>query len=97
MCRTLDGNRDAMRVIAELDRETATGRPGGAGIPPDSHVALRQATMQLRDADGDGRITLAETRQAVVDGLLKTDHDGVGKVTRAELVRMHQGALAPAR
>ncbi|WP_394002537.1 hypothetical protein ACF3M1_16620 [Luteimonas sp. WGS1318] len=95
--RTLDVNRDAMCVIAELDPQIATGSPGRVGFPSDSHVVLRQATMQLWDADGDGRITLAETRQAFVDGLLKADHDGDGKVTRAELVRMHQGVIAPAR
>ena len=93
----LDTNRDAMLVIAELDPQIAKGSPGGAGFPPEIHVMLRQATMQLWDADGDGRITLAETRQAFVDGLLKADHDGDGKVTRAELIRMHQGVVAPAR
>ncbi|MDR7192063.1 EF-hand domain-containing protein [Luteimonas terrae] len=93
----LDTNRDAVLGIAELDPQIAKGSPGGAGFPPDIHVVLRQATMQLWDANGDGRITLAETQQAFVDGLLKADHDGDGKVTRTELIRMHQGVVAPAR
>jgi len=53
--------------------------------------------MQRWDANGDGRVTLAETQQAFVAGLLKADHDGDGKVTRAELVRMHHGVIAPMR
>lgn len=95
--RTLDTNRDDVLVIAELDPQVAKGSPGGVGFPPDIHVALRQATMQLWDANGDGRVTLAETQQAFVRGLLMADHDGDGKVTRAELVRMHQGVIAPTR
>lgn len=95
--RTLDTNQDAVLVIAELDPQVAKGSPGGVGFPPDIHVALRQATMQLWDANGDGRVTLVEIQQAFVRGLLMADHDGDGKVTRAELVRMHQGVVAPAR
>ncbi len=95
--RILDVNRDDVLVLAELDPQIAKGSPGGAGFPPEIHVMLRQTTMQLWDADGNGRITRAETRQAFVDSLLKADHDGDGTVTRAELVRMHQGVVAPAR
>ncbi|MDR6990234.1 hypothetical protein [Luteimonas sp. 3794] len=95
--RALDVNRDDERVIAELDPQIASGSPGGDGFPPDIHVVLRQATMQLRDVDGDGRITRAELQQAFVDGLLKADHDGDGKITRAKLIRMHQGVVSPAR
>ncbi len=95
--RTLDTNRDDVLVIAELDPQVAKGSPGGVGFPPDVHAALRQATMQRWDADGDGRVTLAEIQQAFVHGLLMADHDGDGKVTRAELVRMHQGVIAPTR
>lgn len=95
--RTLDTSRDDGLVIAELDPQVAKGSPGGVGFPPDIHVALRQATMQLWDANGDGRVTLVEIQQAFVRGLLMAHHDGDGKVTRAELVRMHQGVVAPTR
>ena len=95
--RTLDTNRDDVLLIAELDPQIAKGNPGGAGFPPDIHVMLRQATMQLWDSNGDGRVTRAEIQQAFVRGLLMADHDGDGKVTRTELVRMHQGVIAPTR
>jgi EF hand len=93
----LDTNRDQVLVIAELDPQIAKGSPGDVGFPPDIHVVLRQATMQRWDSNGDGRVTLAELRQAYVRDLLMADHDGDGKVTRAELIRMHQGLVAPTR
>lgn len=93
----LDTNRDGDLRIAELDPQIAKGSPDGAGFPPDVHAALRQATMQQWDQNGDGRITLAELKQAFVRGLLLADHDGDGKVSRAEMIRMHEGGIAPPR
>ncbi|WP_101926789.1 MULTISPECIES: EF-hand domain-containing protein [Luteimonas] len=93
----LDANRNEVLAIAELDPQIAKGSPGDVGFPPDIHVVLRQTTMQRWDANGDGGVTLAELQQAFVRDLLTADHDGDGKVTRAELVRMHQGVVAPTR
>lgn len=95
--RKLDVNRDGALELAELDPQIARGSAGGVGFPADIHVILRQAAMQDWDLDGNGRIAPAELQQAFVRGLLKADHDGDGKATRAELIRMHQGVIAPTR
>jgi len=95
--RILDTNRDDVLKIAELDPQIAKGSPGGVGFPPDVHVALRQATMQRWDSNGDGHITLAELQQAFASALRMADHDGDGQVTREELIRLHQGVVAPTR
>lgn len=93
----LDTSGDGVLAPAEVSAWVTASSPDRRGFPAQVHAALLDATMQLWDGNGDGRITLAELQDAFVDTLLMADHDGDGQVTREELRKFHQGVVAPPR
>ncbi len=89
----VDGNGSVTRAEAQK----AAGRPQkGLAVPPEQARALAALWFLRTDGNGDGKVTLAESRAMLRQTFARVDRDGNGTISPAER-KAAQAALKSGR